>query len=158
MPRTLTAPLAEVRVNGQKVGYMKNIRVREQYRRTTVKGIGRLNGIEAPATDFEGSLSCQFYNISLKDSGMPGAINRNAPSVEDLVNGVLLQETGFDVTIMRKKGNGVDPTTGAPIIVFEPYTTIRGCFLQSDDFDISEGQISGKNQEFIYLDPVLGLG
>ena len=49
--RTMTAPLAIIQVNGVTVGKMRNIRITEQIRRGSIRGIGRLNPDELPALE-----------------------------------------------------------------------------------------------------------
>jgi hypothetical protein len=153
--KTMNAPLAIIKVKGVAVGLMKNIRINETIRRGSVKGIGTLIPIELPALDWTGELSCSFYMIDLNLTGLPGGINRNAPTVQDWVDNVLLTEQAVDVVIYKKVPKAFDPVTLLTSADVKPFATIRGCFADSDSFDISESQISGRDQRFSYLTPVL---
>jgi hypothetical protein len=151
----LTAPLALIKVNGITIGKMKNIRCTETYRRGRVSGLGQLVSEELPALEWNGTLTCQFYSVSFHKTGLPEGIKRRAPSIQAFVDNVLLQEGGVDVTIMKKIKDTIDPTTGLIVATYEEYATITGCFLDRESFDISEGQISGQDQDFSYLTPII---
>ena len=153
--KVMTAPLALIKVNDQVVGLMKNIRMTETIGRRKVTGIGRLTPKELAATDWDGKLDCSFHNISMEATGIPGALQRNVPDLQAWVDNVLLQEDGVDVVIYRKVEDGIDTTTNLINSKLEPFATVRGCFIDRDGFDISEGQISGRDQSFSYLSPVL---
>lgn len=151
----LTAPLAVIKVQGQTVGLMKNIRCTETIRRGRVSGIGELTPKELAALEWSGTLTCQFYTIKFNETGIPGAIRRDTPSLASWVDNVLLQEDGVDITILKKKKDTVDSTTGLILSDFEEYATISGCFIDREAFDISEGQLSGQDQDFSYLTPII---
>lgn len=155
MEKVMTAPLAVIKVNGKVVGKMRDLRIRETYRRGRVSGVGEMTASELPALEWNGTLSCDFYEIKFSETGIPGAISRNAPSTREFIDTVLLQESGVDVTIFKKVKKVKDPATGLISSKLEPHATVRGCFIDSDGMNISEGQVSGHNQEFTYLDPIL---
>ena len=155
-PKVMTAPLAIIKTKaGVEIGKMKNIRIRETIRRTPVKGLGVLIPSEMPATDWSGSLQCAFYLINLKATGLPLSIHRDTNQVKEFVDSLLLNEDGVDVYLYRKTpkkvdANGIVTETGE-----EPLAVIRGVLIDSDGFDISEGQIAGRDQSFQYMNPVL---
>lgn len=166
--KVLTAPLAIIKVDGVAIGKMKNIRVTETIRRGKVVGIGNLAADEVPALEWDGSVSCEFFTIDLKKSMMPGAINRIANTIEDWTNGVLLQEDGIQIDIMKRVKSPQQPDSAFPNLSNDPsypqrqitgtleiFASIKGCFLNREGFDISEGQISGRNTEFTYTTPIL---
>lgn len=153
--KVLTAPLALIKVNGITVGKMRNIRVTETFRRGRVSGIGELTPQELPALEWNGTLTCQFYEIRFDETGIPDAIKRKAPSLLDFVDNVLLQEDGVDIVIFRKVKDFVDPATGLIKAKLAPSATVTGCFLDREGMDINEGQISGHDQDFSYLTPIL---
>lgn len=154
MAEVLTAPLAVIQVNGIPIGKMRNIRVTETYRRGRVSGIGEIIASEVPALEFNGTLTCQFYEIDFASTGIPDAIKRIAPSIEEFVDNVLLQEDGVDVVIYRKVKDFVDPVTNLIKSVIRPHASIQGCFLDREGLDINEGQISGHDQDFTFLKPI----
>lgn len=155
MDKVLTAPLAIIKIGGIAVGKMKTIRLNESIQRGRVSGLGQLTPDELPALSWTGTLTCDFYNIDFIKSQIPGGINRNAQTLQAWVDNVLLQEDGVQVDIYKKVKDAVDATTGLISGKLALYCTVKGLFLDTEGFDVSEGQISGRNQSFQYLFPVL---
>lgn len=153
--KVLTAPLALIKVDGVSVGLMKNIRCTETIRRGRVSGIGELTPSELAALEWNGTLTCQFYTIKFEETGIPAAIRRKSPSLDKFVDTVLLQEDGVDIVIFKKVKDSLDPSTGLIDSDLEEYATISGAFVDREAFDISEGQISGQDQDFSYLKPII---
>lgn len=156
--RTMTAPLAIVQVNGVTVGKMRNVRVTEQIRRGRVSGLGRLTPEELPALEWSGSLSCSSYTINfnlLMNKSKLGTY-RNAQTVNDWANAILLQEDGLEISLLRKVKDGeIDPETGMVATKYETFAKVNAAFASREGFDLQEGQISGRDTEFEYLDPIL---
>lgn len=161
--KTLTAPLAIIKVNGLAVGKMKSIRITETIRRGKVTGLGQLTSDELPALEWSGSLSCSFYNIDFKNilnsqaNPVAAAILRICNTVDDFVNTLLLQENGVQIDIMRKVNGGgsPDPNTGIYTPDFEIFASVKGAFITRESMDVSEGQISGKDADFDYTTPII---
>ena len=156
--RVMSAPLAIIQIDSVTVGKMKNLRITENIRRGRVTGIGRLNPSEIPATEWTGSLSCSSYtiNFNLLANKMQKGTFRNAGNVEEWANSLLLQEDGLEIAILRKVKDGeINPETGLIKTKYETFATVRGAFATREGFDIQEGQISGRDTEFEYLDPIL---
>jgi hypothetical protein len=153
--KVLTAPLALIKVNGITVGKMRNIRCTETFRRGRVSGIGELTPQEVPALEWNGTLTCQFYEVKFKETGIPEGIKRTAPSLLEFVDNILLQENGVDVVIYKKVENGINTATGLIESTIEPHATITGCFIDREGMDVNEGQISGHDQDFTYINPIL---
>lgn len=154
--KVITAPLAVIKVGGVAVGKMKTIRIQETIRRGRVSGLGALTPDELPALEWSGTLSCGFYNIEFDKSNLPAAIVRKVNTLEEFVDTVLLQEQGVQVDIMRKvKAGNPDPITGIIPSNLEIFASVKGCFLTREGFDIQEGQISGKDADFDYINPIL---
>jgi hypothetical protein len=157
MERVLTAPLAVIKVGGVAIGKMKNVRVTENIRRGRVTGIGKLTPSEVPAIDWSGSLSAGFYSITFnnQDQLIKKSLLRNVNNIQEWVDTVLLQEDGIQVDIMKKIKDSVDPDTGIITPTYEVFASIRGAFATKEGFDISEGQISGRDVDFEYITPIL---
>ena len=155
--RVMTAPLAIIKTaSGKAIGKMRNIRVTETLRRSRVGGLGELTPQEYPAVEWNGSLTCSFYTIDLKKTGIPGLLNRETGSVEKFINSVLLQEDGIDIYIYKKEAQTIDSETGLVTEISEgDFAVIRGCFSDRQGFDISEGAISGSDQDMTYMHPIL---
>lgn len=155
--KVMTAPLAIVKVNGVAVGKMKNIRVTENIQRGNVQGLGNLTNEELPALKFTGSLNAGFYSITFnnQDQLIKNALLRNVNNVQEFVDTVLLQENGIQIDIMKKVKDYQDPNTGIIYPQLELFASVRSCFATKESFDISEGQISGRDVDFEYLTPIL---
>lgn len=158
--KVMTAPLAVIKVNGQPVGKMKNIRVTEQIRRGRVSGLGVLNPSELPALEWSGSLSCSSYSMNfnklLNTSAIGTFRNAGAESVNAWALALLLQEDGLQIDVFRKVKDGeIDPNTGLVKSKLEKFATVTGAFASRESFDIQEGQISGRDTEFEYTTPIL---
>ena len=156
--RTMTAPLAIVQVNGVTVGKMRNVRVTEQIRRGRVSGLGRLTAEELPALEWSGSLSCSSYTVNfnlLMNKSKLGTY-RNAQTVNDWANAILLQEAGLEISLLRKVKDGeIDPETGMVKTKYETFAKVNAAFATREGFDLQEGQISGRDTEFEYLELIL---
>lgn len=154
----MTAPLAIIQINSVTVGKMKNVRVTEQIRRGRVTGLGTLTPSELPALEWSGSLTCSSYTINfnlLANVAKKGTF-RNANSLEEWANAILLQEDGLEISILRKVKDGqIDTETGLVSAKYETFAKVSGAFATREGFDIQEGQISGRDAEFEYLRPIL---
>jgi hypothetical protein len=91
--------------------------------------------------------------INLNDSGLPDAVKRDVPSIQQWVDNVLLQETGVDLVLLKKEKISANPD-GNINAGFTEIGVIKNLFLTSDSFNISEGSISARNQEFVYTTPI----
>lgn len=154
--RVITAPLAIIRVGSVPIGKMRGIKVQESIQRGRVQGLGKLTPDELPALSWSGTLSCDFYNIDFNKSQIPNAIIRDVNLLKDWVSSVILQEDGVQVDLYRL----VKTPPGAPGFGLiqgteKLYATIKGLFLDAEGFDLSEGQVSGRNQSFQYLFPII---
>lgn len=154
----MTAPLAIIQINSVTVGKMKNIRLTESIRRGRVTGLGTLTPSELPALEWQGSLTCSSYTINfnlLANISKKGTF-RNANSLEEWANALLLQEDGLEIAILRKVKDGeIDAETGVVKSKYETFAKVSGAFATREGFDIQEGQISGRDTEFEYTTPIL---
>ena len=58
--------------------------------------------------------------------------------------------------MLRKVKDGqIDPQTGLVSTKYETFAKVNGAFATREGFDIQEGQISGRDTEFEYLEPIL---
>jgi len=155
MPRVLTAPLAIIRQEGIAIGKMRGLRGNENYQRGRVQGIGKTNADELPLLSFAGTLTCDFYAIDFRNSQIPKAVFRSVQTNQGYFDTLLLQELGIQLDIYKKvRTDGA--TTGIPISIEEqPWAIITGLFIDGDSFDINEGQVSGRNQSFQFIDPII---
>lgn len=156
--KVMTAPIAIIKINGTAVGKMKNIRVTEQIRRGRVSGIGTLLPSEVPALEWSGTMSCSAYSINfnlLNNVSRIGTFRQGNDKVT-WQNAILMQEDGLQIDVMKKVKDGeIDLETGMVKTKYEVYATVRGAFANREGFDIQEGQISGRDADFDYTEPIL---
>lgn len=156
--RVMTAPLAIIQINSVTVGKMKNVRITENIRRGRVAGVGQLNPSELPALEWQGQMSCSSYtiNFNLLANKLKKGTFRNAGSLESWANAVLLQEDGLEIALLRKVKDGeIDADTGLVATKYENFAKVNGAFATREGFDLQEGQISGRDTDFEYLEPIL---
>lgn len=151
---SLTAPLALIKVNGKVIGRMKNITVTETFRRVTVYGLGEATPQELPMTQWSGSLTCGFYEVQFDETGIPGAIRRDADSIRAFVDNIVLDNRGVDVVLLKRVEDTVD-SNGLRVGKWREHLTIKGAFMERESLDLSEGQVAGHNQDFAYKTPIL---
>ena len=156
--RVMTAPLAIIQINSVTVGKMKNVRITENIRRGRVAGVGQLNPSELPALEWQGQMSCSSYtiNFNLLANRLKKGTFRNAGSLECWANAILLQEDGLEIALLRKVKDGeIDADTGLVATKYENFAKVNGAFATREGFDLQEGQISGRDTDFEYLEPIL---
>lgn len=157
--RVMTAPLAIIKIKGETVGKMKNIRVQEQYQRGSVRGLGSLLEKERPILAVACTFSADAYVVSTKKLGTIDNpfVLRGVQSTEQFVNTVLMQDLGVDIYIMKKNAKVIEDgivTEGGE----EGFLTIRDAFMESQSFDVQENQIAGQSVSGSYLTPILAVG
>lgn len=164
--KVLTGAIAIVKINGDAIGKMRDISINESFSRIDVsKGLGSIYSDEFALAKWSGTLSCSFFEISYKASGLKGAVQRvfgssiisqiaSGNNQENFEDQLVLDDIGVDVEIFKKMTDIIDPNTGLIKPKAVPYATVRGLFIESDNVTISEGNVAGRNQSFRYLYPV----
>ena len=155
MEKSLNGAVAIIRQRGIPIGKMQAVTLTESVRRARVGGLGTILPQEQAAVEWSGTLTCQFYEIDYSKSGIPGAIRRDVANKQAFEDQLVLDSEGVQIDIFKKIGDVIDPNTKLirPNVV--PYATVTRCLIDSDGININEGQISGRNQSFSYLDPIL---
>lgn len=165
--QTLTGAIAIIKVNGQPVGLMRSVRVNENMRRVPVRGLGSIVTKEAPVVEWSGSVTCSFFEISYEKSGIKDAVRRDVgagnalsqiatgSNTSNFEDQLVLNMDGVQLDIYKKITDTVDPGTGLIIPGIKPYATIGHCLLESDNVSIDDGNVSGRDQTFMYLDPIV---
>jgi hypothetical protein len=156
------AAIALIKVKGKVIGKIRNLRGNEQYNRIGVQGVGTIFESEAPVTKFNGSCSCSLIEINFKEGGLPGAVNRKFGNVESAVlagessfeDQIVLDDEGIQIDLFKKVADVIDPSTGVIKPKLNPYATISHALIETDGFDISEGNLVGRDQSFKYLKPI----
>lgn len=147
--------IAIVRVNGTPIGRMRNVRYSETYTRADVRGLGTIFVQEAPVTAFNATLACSFYEIDFTKSGIPGAVRRDVQTNEEFQDQLVHLRDGVQVDIFKKIEDIVDPNTGLIRTKVTPYAICKRCLIEGDNIDITEGTVSGRDQSFRVLDPIV---
>lgn len=154
--KTVTGPIALIKVNGITVGKIRDIRATETFARGEVRGLGNTNAQEVPILSHSGTFSIDAFLIDLKSSGVKKLMKREVVSPEQFRNTYLLSEDGIDIYIYKKIPKTVDDTSGLVTAIDEkPVAILRRCFLDSESFNISEGQISTHSQTGRFLDEII---
>jgi len=153
--RTMTAPQAIIKQNGNPIGLVRNIRLSETMARGSVRGLGTLYESERPALTFNGTWNCDQYLIDLEKSGITGVDNRKVGDYTIYENNKILLETPVDIVISRKEAEAFDENGNVIGTGEEDFAVITDVYLDSMSFDISEGAISGFNQSGVYTKPVI---
>jgi hypothetical protein len=155
MGKTLTAPLAVVKINGYASGYMRTVRITENIQRGEVKGISNLTLQEVPAVGYTCQLTADFFFLNLKRPEIQALINRSG-SLANFVNTLILGEMPIQIHMYRKTklaeiNNIVTDVNNEG----ETIAVIKDFFPDSQAFDITENQVSGTNISGRYLTPVI---
>ena len=155
--KVITGAIAVIMdANQNPIGRMKSIQVTENITRAEVRGLGSLCPVELPATAWgAGTLRCSFFNIDFSKSQVPGAINRRTGnSVEQFEDNITMQEDGVTVVIYKKSSDLIDPVTKNIKASPKVYATVKNLYIDTESFDISDGQVSGRDQSFKYMTPI----
>lgn len=160
-PTTFHGAIALIKVGGQVIGKIRNIRGQESIRRTPVRGLGTILPSEQVPTEWDGSCSCDFIEVEFKTTGITDAIRRIFPNIaSQVLNGgtsfedqLVLDTDGVQIDIFKKVTDVILPN-GNIRPKLEPYAVIRRALIESEGFDIAEGSIVGHSQSFKYLDPI----
>ena len=156
MADTVTGPIALIKVNGIAIGKIRDFRATETYARGETRGIGEMNAQEVPILSHSGTFSLDSFLVSLNSSGIRQLLNREVVSPQQFINTVLLNENGVDVNVYKKVSQTVDSTTGlVTAVAEEPIAIVRGCFLDSLTFNISEGQMATHSQTGRFIHPIV---
>lgn len=139
---------------GQQIGRIRNIRWSETFADQEVRGLGTLFVVEAPVVSHSANGSMDFYEITFKDTGIPGSIRRDVQTKQQFETQMLLRDP-FALHIFKRLEDAVDPQTGLKTEKATPYAIIPDALINSEGADVSEGSISGHNVSFRYLSPVI---
>ena len=154
-PKVVTAPSAIIKINGIASGFMRNIRVTENIQRGRVQGIGNLTLKEVPATGYTCQLNADFYLISLSRPEIKAMLNRFTGSLENYINTLVLGEVPPQIHLYKKEIETSDSNIVTSVNnQGDLLGVIRDFYPDSNNFDITEGQISMTNISGQYLTPI----
>lgn len=158
--RTFTAPKAFVKINNQVAGFVRNLTFSENIQRANVQGLGSLTLQEAPAVSYTCQWSVSQYFISFNTPVFKEMLKKFG-TIEQIKNSLVLGDIAFDITVYAKAATSQDGNSKLVTEVDNTGQTIarlQGCLLNTQNFEISEGGISGYNVNGIYLEPVSTAG
>ena len=157
MPKNevITGALGIIKVKGRAIGKMRSIRVNENMRRVPIRGLGTILPKEMPIVEWAGTLQCDFFNIDFTKSQIPGAVKRILQTVQQFEDNILLDDDYLlQVDIYRKIKDIID-ASGNIIPKITPYARISGLVINAENFDLTDGQVSNRNQSFDYIYPII---
>lgn len=152
--KTMTAPLAIIKVQGVAVGKIKTIRCSETVRYGKTVGLGRMNPDEMMPLDWSGTANASAFLIDLRQPVFPGSLNRVAQTADQFFDTLLLNSDGIQIDVLRKIF-GSKNAQGIILPAYEIVVSLKAMFATRESFDISDGQISGRDVDFEYMTPFL---
>ncbi len=155
MEPTFTGAMALVKIEGQVVGRMQNVRGTESFTRARVGGLGTILAIELPVTQWSGTFTASYYLINWNKARVAASIRRDVQTKQEFEDYLILQERGIQVDIFKKVTDVIDSATGLPIPKLKPFASITGAFTDSEAFNLTENQVGGHDQSFVYKDPIV---
>lgn len=151
----LTSPKAFITIGNKPAGYIRSLSINESIQRAEVKGLGNLTNQEVPAVGHSGTFNCDFFFINYKQPYVQEMINRMG-GLEAFKNTLVLGEFPFSIVIYKKTATVIDTTaklvteadrTGETIIV------VNECYIDSQNFQMSEGGIASYSTSGRFLQP-----
>lgn len=153
--KTLTAPLAVIKINGVASGYMRQVTLNENIGRGVVRGISSLLKKEAPPISIDCTLQADFIFISFKRPELRAMLDRTQ-SLQHFLNTLVLGDNGVEILLTKKtKVSELDGIVTEVADDGEVVAYVKDFFIESQNLNISEGQISGSNVSGTYLTPTL---
>lgn len=154
-PKVMTGALAVIKYRGTAIGYMRGITINENVNRSPVTQLGSILPVEVPATGWSGTISCDFFELNFKRGGIPQAIIRDVQTNTEFENNIVLDYEGIQIDVYKREADAIDPETKKISAKLTPYATVRRAFITTDNTNTNEGSVSGRNQSFMYIDPVI---
>lgn len=168
MNETFSAPLAIIRAgnSGAAIGKIRNLNFQEQIQRGNVQGLGVVTLQEVPATLITCNFSASTYAINMKKFGTikDPFSPITAISAEQYLNSILLGEAPVQLHVYKRIPTRIPQNFTAEELLQnsevseETVAIIQDCYLTSKTFEISEGQVAGKNINGVYLTPIWNIG
>lgn len=152
---SFTGALAIIKVRGEAVGKIQNIRVNENINRVDVRELGNIIPVESPVVQWSGSVNCSIIEVDFEKGGIKNAIRRDVQSDEEYADNLLLNPDGVQIDIFKKISDVVDPNTGLVTSTTKPFAILTRVLIDSDSFNINEGQVVLRDQTFRFLSPVI---
>ena len=154
--KVFTAPKAYITIDNKPSGYIRELSFSETISRVEIAGLGHLTNQEVPPVKH----TCQFtigeFFIDFEQPGTKALLNR-VGNVENLINSLSLGEFSFSIVIYAKTIGGVDDSNKLVTSINKDGKTIailRDCYVDSQNFSLSEAGVSSLNTSGRYLTPI----
>lgn len=150
----LTSPKAYITINNKPAGYIRSLTCNENIQRAEVKGLGNLVNQEVPAVGHSGTFSCDFFFIDFKQPYIKEMLNRTG-GVQAFIDTLVMGEFSFSIVVYKKTAT-IDPSTKLATSsnkTGETLIKIDKCFIDSQNFQISEGGVASYNTSGRFLQP-----
>lgn len=151
-----TAPKAFIKIDNQVAGYVRNLSFQENVQRANVQGLGSLTYQEVPPVAYTCTWSVGQYFISF-DTPVMKKLLKKFGTIAEIKNSLVLGDISFDITVYAKTVSSSDGNTKLVTEVDNTGNTIarlKGCHLNSMNFQIQEAGIAGVDVNGVYLEPV----
>lgn len=155
--KTFSAPEAYILIDGSPVGYIRNVKFSENINRADVQGLGSLTSIELPPTKIQCSFNAGFFFIDFTTDLMKKILNRFTDR-DTFLNSVALGDFPMQIAIYKKTIQTQDASTKLVTKINkdgQKIAFIDEFYIESQDFDLSEGGVAGTNISGRYLNPVV---
>lgn len=153
---TFTAPKAFITIEGQPAGYIRTISFSENIQRQPVRGLGNLYAQDLPAVSATNTFNLDMLFIDFRRPIMQKLINRLGGK-EALLNTLSLGDLPMSICIYKKDIQAVHPISKlvtAVVAAGHEIAVLRDCYINSQNFTLSEGGIASTGVSGEYLTPV----
>ena len=151
-----TSPKAYITIGNKSAGYIRSLTCNESIQRAEVKGLGNLTNQQVPAVGHSGTFSCDFFFIDFKQPYVKELINRTG-GLEAFKNTLVLGEFPFSIVVYKKTATLIDAAAKLVVTADKTGKTIvrlDECYIDSQNFQMSEGSVASLNTSGRYLQPV----
>ena len=153
---TFTAPKAYITIENQPAGYIRTINFTENIQRVPVRGLGSLYAQEVPAVSGECTFNVEQFFIDFRLPVVKKLLDRTG-GAEALKNTLIIGEIPMSINIYKKEIQTQDANTKLITEIDKTGTEIavlRNCFINSQNWSLTEGGIASLGTTGQYLTPV----
>lgn len=152
----LTSPKAFIKINNEIAGYVRNLTFQENLNRINVQGLGNLAMQEVPIVSYQCTWTVDQFFLSFKAPVVEKMIHRLG-SVKEVLDTLVFSEYGFSIMMYAKTVKSYDSSREMVTEVDptgEQIAILQRCFINSQNFQISEQGAAALNTSGIFLDPI----
>ena len=156
MDKVYSAPKAFIKIENQIAGYVRNLTFSENIQRVNVQGLGNLTLQEVPAVAMQGQFTVDQFFLDFKQPVVEAMMHRLG-SIQAIIDTLVLGELGFSLTMYAKTIVTQDGTTKMVTEsdpTGETIAQLGPCFVNTQQFSITENGVAGFNVSGLYINPV----